>query len=393
MAREKARKVSFCLPVYNVKEYLEECIESIYQQGLSDFEIICIDDCSTDGSFEKLKRLAENHPEMIVCQNDENKGISYTRNRAVAVSNGEGYIWFVDPDDKLVPNTALLYLDIAEKNKVDAVLGKAIRFMDNTKPPVIKGTDHYEIVDYSNPDKFYDYGPNFGVWNGIIEKSFFMKNELHFHEDLPVFEEVLFYVEFGVKVNKIARVDHYGYYYRTRSTSMSRNRNAIRLYNYAGSAKIILPILKSLMGEYPQYKASLRAVTVCAEKIYELNLARIPDSTYIRQSLKYMKSEGFYPHDNHCSAHMVKSRSWKYKLLFLLLRIEPCFWLVHYVYKLLNRIKTRCFDEIGKDPGNGRSSCCGGKWNGTQACDRPLLQRNPKEQPGEVHRRQQHFLS
>ena len=58
--------ISFCIPVYNAKEYLKPCIESIYTQKITHFEIICIDDCSTDGSYELLLNLSAVYPEMVV---------------------------------------------------------------------------------------------------------------------------------------------------------------------------------------------------------------------------------------------------------------------------------------------------------------------------------------
>ncbi len=118
-------QISFCIPVYNVKDYIGACIHSIYAQNLLYFEIICVDDCSTDGSLEELKRIAENHQEITVLSNASNRGIGYTRNRAIQNSTGK-YLWFVDADDMLVPDTAGLYYEIAEKTRADVVLGKCI---------------------------------------------------------------------------------------------------------------------------------------------------------------------------------------------------------------------------------------------------------------------------
>ena len=76
-------RISFCIPVYNAKSYLASCIESIYAQNIDQFEIICVDDCSTDGSFELLNDLCAKYPELVVKRNETNRGISYARNLAL----------------------------------------------------------------------------------------------------------------------------------------------------------------------------------------------------------------------------------------------------------------------------------------------------------------------
>lgn len=119
--------VSFCLPVYNVGLYLEECIKSIVNQpfdGIS-YEIICIDDCSTDDTYDILVQLSKKYDHIRICKNDQNKGVSYTRNRMMDLAKGE-YIWFVDPDDMLI-NGAVSYVRKAQTMNADVLLGNYIR--------------------------------------------------------------------------------------------------------------------------------------------------------------------------------------------------------------------------------------------------------------------------
>ena len=90
-------KFSIIIPVYNVEKYLVECLESIVNQSFKDFEVICVNDGSTDNSLEILQKYAENDERFKVL-NQENQGQGIARNNALNIANGE-YILFVDPDD------------------------------------------------------------------------------------------------------------------------------------------------------------------------------------------------------------------------------------------------------------------------------------------------------
>lgn len=92
-------KVSVIIPVYNVEKYLRECLDSVINQTLSDIEIICINDGSTDNSLGILKEYAEKDSRIkIITQ--ENQGQGVARNNAIEAAQGE-YLVFVDPDDFL----------------------------------------------------------------------------------------------------------------------------------------------------------------------------------------------------------------------------------------------------------------------------------------------------
>lgn len=97
-------KLSFIVPVYNLEDYIEECIMSLLNQDLShsEYEILCINDSSTDSSLEILKRLAKEHTNIIII-NQENQGVSAARNNGIKNAKGE-YIWFVDGDDLIARN-------------------------------------------------------------------------------------------------------------------------------------------------------------------------------------------------------------------------------------------------------------------------------------------------
>lgn len=95
-------KVSVVVPVYNASAYLAQCMDSLVRQTLSDIEVICINDGSTDDSSEILKKYAAEDGRFRVIS-QENRGVSAARNRGMAEAQGK-YIGFVDADDWISPD-------------------------------------------------------------------------------------------------------------------------------------------------------------------------------------------------------------------------------------------------------------------------------------------------
>ncbi len=97
-----SNKVSIIVTIYNQENYLTETVESAINQTYNDKEIICIDDCSTDSSFQILQKLKEKYPQIKILKNKTNHGVVYTRNKAINLASGE-YILPLDADDIIDP--------------------------------------------------------------------------------------------------------------------------------------------------------------------------------------------------------------------------------------------------------------------------------------------------
>jgi glycosyltransferase involved in cell wall biosynthesis len=121
-----ARKfwLSILLPVYNVETYLAECFESITQQvgDETGVQIVIVDDASTDGSWPIARALRDQYPQRVkLVGHDVNQGVSAARNRLLAEADGE-YIWFVDPDDYLLPGALSALRVIVTETAPDLIL-------------------------------------------------------------------------------------------------------------------------------------------------------------------------------------------------------------------------------------------------------------------------------
>lgn len=112
--------VSIIIPVYNVEQYIEQCLSSIYAQDISEdiFEVIAVNDGTPDNSMSIVKTIASQHKNLVII-NQENQGLSVARNTGLDHAKGE-YIWFVDSDDWLTKDSLSIVLDtIISYPKID----------------------------------------------------------------------------------------------------------------------------------------------------------------------------------------------------------------------------------------------------------------------------------
>ena len=112
-------KISVIIPVYNVEKYLSKCIESVLEQDFSDYEIILIDDGSTDTSGKLCDEYAENYSAIKVIH-QQNKGLGGARNTGIEAAEGQ-YLLFVDSDDYIRDNIMTFLYDTAVCNDSDIV--------------------------------------------------------------------------------------------------------------------------------------------------------------------------------------------------------------------------------------------------------------------------------
>ena len=119
------RKVSIIVPVYQAKNYIRSCVESILSQTYNNIELLLIDDGSNDGSEIICEELSEKHP-VIKTIHQVNKSVSAARNRGIEETTGE-YLLFVDSDDFISPLAIEQLMKIMEQTKADIV------FFDFTK--------------------------------------------------------------------------------------------------------------------------------------------------------------------------------------------------------------------------------------------------------------------
>lgn len=298
---EKQVLLSFLLPVYNVRDYLEDCIQSIVQQDLEgiEYEIICIDDNSTDGSYESLLGIANKNKYITVLKNAENKGVSYTRNRLIRAAKGK-YIWFIDPDDMLFKNVAKSFLYKAEEVNADILLGNYIRVDETKKGNADYVTDWDMLETYPERKELYLPIDQNGkamctVCGGLFLRSFLLENNLWMNEKMIAQEDTLFYYEFSLKTKNIYKWEVPCYLYRQRKSSVMNTHSEERNKKYYMSMYYLWKAYKHFLeeGNIAHDTTLIYKVTRMEENV-ALCLAILKDDDFIKKEIKRLKNEELY---------------------------------------------------------------------------------------------------
>lgn len=220
-------KVSVIVPVYNVEYYLEECLESILQQSFSDFEIICVEDCSTDSSAEILKKYEEAYSNFKILWNQHNLGLSSARNLGLDKAEGE-YVLFVDSDDYLEQDALKKLYVAAVQYKCDVVyFNKRVLYETDwkgTEPKqkkyrcseVAVQTGRGRLVQFMKQDCM----KSMNAYTQFFSRRFLNENGLRFYDGL-IHEDYLFFFQSAMCAKRTLDLNEVLYVYRKRKNSLT----------------------------------------------------------------------------------------------------------------------------------------------------------------------------
>lgn len=322
-------KLSIIVPVYNVEEYLERCIVSLIEQDLpkSDYEIIVVNDGSTDNSYEIAKKLAQEH-DNIVLVSQENKGLSGARNTGLRCVRGK-YLLFVDSDDFFTPNSIGKLLEIAESNALELCFFQTV----------------FErlggVHDYGEGQKFDNFKVYNGeylvlngmhissVWQNLYLSSFLFNTGISFYEGI-IHEDIDFNYRLYPFAQRVMFTDLYCYHYCLYRESILRTKSPEKIkYLLESDFFVVSNILKETKTGYSKeiqalYRKECNSIIIS-------NLIRIlkEDNFTLgmkRECLATAKQKGVYP-------IVGKTKSWKTTILAHLLNIE---WLLKCAIKLIS---------------------------------------------------------
>ena len=206
--------ISVIVPVYNVEDCLGFCLDSILAQSFKDFEVICVNDGSTDTSLEILKEYEKND-ERIRIISQKNGGLSNARNTGLKAALGK-YISFIDSDDFIAPDMYECLFQRAEQAQADVTLCNLKLYFEDTGKH-----DYYrdEVLYYHLKDKVFTVGqvPEIiaciAAWDRLFLHSFLKECGVHFLEG-KIYEDVPFCVETTLRARRMALVPDHLYYYR-----------------------------------------------------------------------------------------------------------------------------------------------------------------------------------
>ena len=207
--------ISIVVPVYNAEEYLKKCIDSILAQTYPNWELVLIDNGSTDESMEICRSYAQRDVRISAFHQYRNQGVSVARNLGMERCSGE-FITFIDADDWVRRDYLEKLVKLQKKQAADMVICGYQRVYAEDRNKEIEETDkngRYLIRKYNVEQylKHYLLEGNPHCW-GVLYKSSLLE-QLRFPSGITIGEDLLFILEAALRAEKIAVTDYPGYQY------------------------------------------------------------------------------------------------------------------------------------------------------------------------------------
>lgn len=239
---------SIIIPVYNVEKYIDQCLESVVTQEFDSFEVILVNDGSTDSSGARCDAYAEKYVNVRVIH-QENKGLSGARNAGLDVAVGE-WILFVDSDDWIeVGMLRKLYMQMREEvvdlysynaykvGEQGKLIQKLIYVPENETVHFIREKDMFEYVT----NRLMQYEIGWEVWSRAFRRNLIEEKKIRFRECSEVFaEDYLFTFQYMLCARRVKHLCSVFYFYRQRKGSLIHNinQNTVleRLFQWAEEA-------------------------------------------------------------------------------------------------------------------------------------------------------------
>ncbi len=221
--------ISIIIPIYNMGLYLKQCLDSIVHQSYSEIEIICVDDESTDDSWEILKSYVSKDARFHIFRK-KNEGVSAARNYGLKKATGD-YLMFVDSDDWIDKETCARAINTIKECNADVVMWSYIRELSGESRPkfilnqnrIFEGKEvktklyrrMYGILgeELKNPE---NADALCTVWGKLYRRDIVEKNQIQFYDirKIGTYEDGLFNAEVFRHVDKVVFINQYLYHYR-----------------------------------------------------------------------------------------------------------------------------------------------------------------------------------
>lgn len=268
-------KLSFILPCYNVGRYIAACLDSLFSLQEIEFEVICINDCSTDNTRNVILDYAKRYSNLVFIDHLYNKTAGGARNAGIEIARGE-YIWFVDPDDMIKPTSAPVLLRKMEEGALDLLM---FNFEDVDENLVFIGQDR-TLVDSGIMSGQEYVSSYFGgkmnllgiVWRCMFRTSFIKENRLYY-PSIRKSQDVVFIWKALLKAKKVQSDADVHYRFRVNPYSVTHN---VHHANVLFSERILFGKEVVLILNDPDYRLSddirhalLQTVSWCANSNLE----------------------------------------------------------------------------------------------------------------------------
>lgn len=169
-------KLSVIIPVYNAENYLEKCVNSVFDTFFDSFEVILVDDGSTDGSLAVEKNLSLKYPEKIQVIRQKNQGGGIARNTGIQAASGK-YLYFIDSDDYLIPHAMDTIAEILTKDFDIAIFDAMLVNKHGKEIETLRGCRKQPENIFKTPELLFEFP---APWNKIVRKSLIIDTGIFF---------------------------------------------------------------------------------------------------------------------------------------------------------------------------------------------------------------------
>lgn len=234
-------KISVIIPVYNVEPYLKQCLDSVLSQSFTNFEVICVEDCSTDHSLTILHEYSSKDKRIRVLQNNKdktNRGPSMSRNKGMELARGK-YLYMLDSDDWLMPEALQILWEKAERYNSDVVLfnsiisaeevglgGTSVDWdMEGLYNTAMTGQEAFSNIIERNTWSS-------AVWRQFWKTKFLKDNSIKFEDKIKA-EDWIFTTKTLLRADRVVFIKDILHTYRRHTSSLSFTHDADMMKCYA----------------------------------------------------------------------------------------------------------------------------------------------------------------
>lgn len=301
---------SVIMPVYNAGKYITETLDSFCLNDISNFELICIDDCSQDNSLEILEGYKSKIQNIKVIRLEKNGGVSNARNIGLNKAKGD-YVLFLDSDD-FFASTFFEYLNNLEFLSDDLMIFKHLNTNHRLEQSEIKFTGKYKEISIEECIDILiglqtSHDENLrlsSVWGKVFKREIIESNNLYFNKNLKIGEDSIFLLQYFSYVRDVKIYDELAYYYYNNPASLTHSFQKDMILNDKTWQLTFQEFLQSIpeskiskhkLIEYRDYSLAKGILNICylyighkesnfsyKEIVYELNslFSISPYSTY-----------------------------------------------------------------------------------------------------------------
>ena len=214
---------SIIIPAYNAESYLSRCLDSIFSQEFNDYEVIVINDGSSDGTTDILNEYSAKHPNLQVI-NQSNQGMATARNRGLEVAQSE-YVLFADSDDRLCPNAlATLAPQLSGEDIISFGTQLYNESTDTHTDNPMQPTEATTGWDYFCRERLTPRPVHFVcIWQRAYRRGFLEENDLRFVDGLRRAEDDLFSTMVFLYAKSVKTIADCLYIYHVRAASITRS--------------------------------------------------------------------------------------------------------------------------------------------------------------------------